>query len=96
MWKRLLVGALAASAAFGACGATPADSYPSKPIRMIIGFPPGGSGDYLARIVGPKLGERLGQAVVVENRPGASGNIGAELTARANADGYTALTMTFK
>src|SRR5687767_4006623 len=89
MWKRVLVAALAASAVFAACAAAAAESYPSKPIRFIIGFPPAGSGDYLARVIGPKLGERLGQTVVVENRAGASGNLGAEITARANPDGYT-------
>ena len=70
MWKRLLAAALAA---FTACAAAAADSYPSKPIRFIIGFPPAGSGDHLARVIVPKLSERLGQTVIVENRAGASG-----------------------
>lgn len=90
MWTRLLPAVLAAAASFGAAAATTGtDTYPTKPIRMIIGFPPGGSDDYLARIVGPKLTERLGQSVIVENRAGAAGNVGAELTSHANPDGYT-------
>jgi len=89
MLKRLLCAVLAMSAPIAACAAAGSDGYPNKPIRMIIGFPPAGSGDYLARIIGPKLGERLGQNVVVENRAGASGNLGAEMTARASPDGYT-------
>ena len=69
-----------------------AQSYPSKPIRLIVAFPPGGSTDIIARIVGQKLGERLGQQVVIDNRGGAGGTIGTEIAARTNPDGYT-LTM---
>ena len=69
---------------------TPAPApWPSKPIRMIVTFPPGGSSDATVRIVAPKLGERLGQQVVVDNRPGAGGNIGLAALAKADADGYT-------
>ena len=89
MWKRLLAAALGVSASFAACAAASVESYPARPIRIIIGFPPGGSDDYLARVIGPKLAERLGQNVVVDNRSGAASNLGAELTARANPDGYT-------
>ena len=66
-----------------------AQTYPSKSIKIIVGYPPGGSTDVPARIVGQKLAEVLGQSVVIENKPGASGNIGAELAARAAPDGYT-------
>ncbi len=66
-----------------------AQAYPDKPIRMILPFTPGGSVDILGRIIGPKLGERIGQPVVPDNRPGAGGNIGAELAAKARPDGYT-------
>ncbi len=69
-----------------------AQSYPGKPVRLIVAFPPGGSTDIIARIVGQKLGERLGQQVVIDNRGGAGGTIGTEIAARSNPDGYT-LTM---
>ena len=66
-----------------------AQTYPTKPIKIIVGYPPGGSTDVPARIIGQKLAEVLGQPVVIENKPGASGNIAAELAARAAPDGYT-------
>jgi tripartite-type tricarboxylate transporter receptor subunit TctC len=78
----LCVGALVVPAAL-------AQSYPQKPIRLIVPFAPGGASDVLARLVGQKLGERLGQPVVVENKPGAATTIGAAEVARAPADGYT-------
>jgi tripartite-type tricarboxylate transporter receptor subunit TctC len=64
-------------------------SYPNRPIRMIVPFAPGGASDFVARIISPKLSELLGQQIIVDNRGGASGNIGMELAARAPADGYT-------
>jgi len=69
----------------------PAQDYPSKPIRWIVPFPAGGGGDMIIRVTGQKLTERLGQAVVVENRAGAGGNVGTEAVARAAPDGYTLL-----
>jgi tripartite-type tricarboxylate transporter receptor subunit TctC len=72
-------------------------SFPSRPIRMIVPFAPGGGSDVLARMIGPRLTERLGQPVVVDNRPAASGVVGADLVAKAAPDGYTLLgtTVTF-
>lgn len=64
-------------------------SYPAKPVRMIIPFAPGGASDFVGRILQPRLSELLGQQIVIENRPGASGNIGLEAGARAAPDGYT-------
>ncbi len=68
-----------------------ADAYPNRPLRFIVPFPPGGANDTVARLVGPKLTERLGQQVVVDNRIGGSGALALDLTARAAPDGYTLL-----
>jgi tripartite-type tricarboxylate transporter receptor subunit TctC len=76
------------------CATATAQSYPAKPIRFISPFLPGGSQDVIARIIGGKLAERVGQQVVVDNRAGAAGIIAAELTAKAPADGYTILMVT--
>ena len=70
-------------------GQTTKDSYPSRPVRIIVPFAAGGPGDIFARLIGQKLSEQLGQQFFIENRPGASGNIGTAVAARAPADGYT-------
>ena len=88
---RSVVTASALGALAGVQSIGHAQTYPAKPIRMICGFAPGGSLDRTARIVVPKLSEGLGQQVVIDNRPGAGGNLAAELVAKAPADGYTVL-----
>lgn len=65
------------------------ENYPSKPIKIIVGFAPGGGSDFIARIVAQKLTQKLGQTVFVENRPGAGGNLGAEIALKSAGDGYT-------
>ncbi len=72
-------------------GVARAQAWPSRPVRIVVGFPPGGATDIQARLMGEWLSQRLGQQFIVENKPGASGNIGTELVARAPADGYTLL-----
>src|SRR5262249_31030173 len=68
-----------------------AQAYPARPVRMIVTFPAGGSPDIIARLIGQWLAERLGQPIIVDNRPGAGGNIGTEIGVRAPPDGYTLL-----
>lgn len=70
-----------------------ADTYPARPVHLIVGFPPGGVTDITARLIGPALSDRLGQNFIVENRPGASSNIAAEFVAKAKPDGYTLLIL---
>ncbi len=89
--RRALLGAiLGIILMLGAAGAG-AQAFPSKPVRVIVPFPPGGGADALARILGPRLTEIWGQQVIIENRPGASGHIGADFVAQSAADGYTLL-----
>ena len=64
-----------------------AQTYPTRPVRIIVGFPPGGPSDILARLIGQRLSERLGQPFINENRPGATGNIGTEAVVRSQPDG---------
>src|SRR5215467_2455185 len=68
-----------------------AQTYPTRPVRIIVGFPPGGGADITARLIGQWLSERFGQQFVIENRPGAGSNIGTEAVVRAQPDGYTLL-----
>ncbi len=75
----------------GRAEANIASTFPQKPIRVVVTFPAGGGTDSLARLIGNDLSKSLGQPVVVDNRPGASGNIGAEFVAKSPADGYTLL-----
>lgn len=86
---RTLVAAACGALLAGAAGAAIAEDYPSRPVRVIVGFPPGGATDLVARIIAPKLGELLKQQVVVDNRAGANGTIGANLAASATPDGYS-------
>ena len=85
------IGAVIAITALCAPAAAQAQAYPDKPIRFLIPFPAGGFSDVTARVVAQKLSDRLGQPVIVDNRAGASGNIGAEIAAKATPDGYTLL-----
>ena len=78
-----------ATLALGFASAALAQSYPSRPVKVIVPFPPGDAADILSRLIGPKMSERMGQPVIVENRAGASGQIGLEVLKNAAADGYT-------
>jgi len=91
--RGLLAAALAMVPALAALPAL-AQGYPTKPIRLVVGYAPGGATDVIARLVGQKMGEALGQTVLIENRAGANSNVGAEAVARSPADGYTAYVFT--
>ena len=74
-----------------ASAARASGEYPDKPVRLVVPFPPGGGADNLARTIMPEVAQALGQPIVIENKPGAGGNVGAEIVARAAPDGYTLL-----
>src|SRR5215831_13551024 len=90
MMLRIALVALLAVASL-ACNApvSGAENFPNRPVRMVVPFPPGSASDFLARVLGQKLGETWGQQIVVDNRPGAGGLIGGTAVARSNPDGYT-------
>jgi tripartite-type tricarboxylate transporter receptor subunit TctC len=96
--RKLLLGLLYTSLSAAIVALPPslswAQSYPNKPIRMVVPFPAGGATDLFARVLSQKLGEKLGNSVVVENRPGAGGTIGSDLVAKSSPDGYTLLLAT--
>jgi tripartite-type tricarboxylate transporter receptor subunit TctC len=89
--RTLSVFAIALGVWCSPASAADTGAYPTRPIRMIVGFAPGGGTDSTARALTPKLSERLGQQVIVDNRPGAAGNIATDITTKAPADGYTIL-----
>lgn len=95
VWHAVGVFLALAAGATVSCAATPAKDaateYPKRPLRMVVPFPPGGATDILARVVGKRLAEVWSQNVIIDNRPGAGGTLGANLVAKANADGYTLL-----
>jgi tripartite-type tricarboxylate transporter receptor subunit TctC len=84
-----LITLAAITACVGASSAMAQAAYPTKPITLVVTYPPGGGADAMARLIGPKMGEALGQSVVIENKPGAGGQIGAAAVAKAAPDGYT-------
>lgn len=86
---RTLAGALALASALPALAGADTRAYPERPIRLLVGLPPGGSVDVIARTVMPKLGEALGRHIVIDNRTGAAGRLAAEIVARAPPDGLS-------
>ncbi|MBI3069425.1 MAG: tripartite tricarboxylate transporter substrate binding protein, partial [Betaproteobacteria bacterium] len=89
-----LAAALALASSPGVVPAAQQSDYPSRPVRLVVTFPPGSGADIMARIIGQKLTESFGQQVIVDNRAGAAGIVGTEIVARANPDGYTLVMVT--
>jgi tripartite-type tricarboxylate transporter receptor subunit TctC len=87
--RAFCTAAIVAAGVAAQAPALAADAYPSKPVHLVVGFPPGGSNDIVARLLAPKLGQVLGVSVIVDNRPGANATIGTDYTVRAAPDGYT-------
>src|SRR6266699_5796494 len=89
--QSMLLATLAIIASFANVETASTQAFPTRPVRIVVGFPPGGVSDIVARLMGQWLSERLGQPFVTENRPGAGSNIATEAVVRAPADGYTLL-----
>ena len=87
--RQFLHLAVSAAALTGVSRFARAQTYPARPVRLVVGFPAGGAGDILARLIGQWLQERIGQAFIIDNRPGAAGTVAAQLVMRASPDGYT-------
>jgi tripartite-type tricarboxylate transporter receptor subunit TctC len=87
--KKLVLGCIGVCALFGLAGGGAAQNFPSKPIRMVVGFAPGGAVDIVARTIAAPMGDALGQPVVIDTRPGANGMLGADLVAKSPPDGHT-------
>ncbi|MCH1992333.1 tripartite tricarboxylate transporter substrate binding protein, partial [Achromobacter xylosoxidans] len=89
--RQLLLGAAALGAAHWAPAWAQADAWPTRPVRIVVPYPPGGSSDIIARVIAPRLAEALRQTVVVENKPGANGNLGAGIVVQSAQEGHTVL-----
>ena len=89
----LLAGAFVSTAFAQSRATAPGQAYPTKPVRLIVPFPPGGTVDIIARLLTPRLSQEFGQQFIVDNRPGGGSSIGAEIAARANPDGYTVIVV---
>ena len=90
-WSKIVLCLCACAGIVMTSGAAQAETYPSRPIRIVVPFPPGGGVDLVARVIGQQLTAQMGQPVIIENKPGASANIGADYVAKAKPDGYTIL-----